>query len=277
MRGRILIVAGSDSGGGAGIQADIKAVTALGGFAMTAITALTAQNTLGVHGVLGVDPAFIARQMAVVLDDLGADCIKIGMLHDQSVIGTVVDMLAAKAPGVPVVCDPVMIAKGGHPLLVESAVAALRTRLLPAATLLTPNLPEAEALLGGAPIADQAAMDAAALALRRLGPAAVLLKGGHAAGPEVVDVLADGDGIRHFRSPRIATRHTHGTGCTLASAIATGIAQGLPLARAVERARDYVLEAIRRAPGFGAGHGPLDHGHTMCGQGVGCGQGAGGR
>ena len=262
MRGRVLIVAGSDSGGGAGIQADIKAVTALGGFAMTAITALTAQNTLGVHGVVGIDPAFIALQMAVVLDDLGADCVKTGMLHDAAVVDVVATMLAEKAPGVPLVCDPVMIAKGGHPLLAESAVEALRQRLLPRAALLTPNLPEAEALLGVG-ISGPAAMDAAAMALRGLGPAAVLLKGGHGEGAVVLDVLADADGIRHFRSPRIETRHTHGTGCTLASAIAVGIAQGMPLRQAVARARDYVLEAIRRAPGFGAGHGPLDHGHTM--------------
>ncbi|BBK39409.1 hydroxymethylpyrimidine/phosphomethylpyrimidine kinase [Allostella sp. ATCC 35155] len=262
MRGRVLIVAGSDSGGGAGIQADIKTVTALGGFAMTAITALTAQNTLGVHGVLPIAPDFIARQMEVVLDDLGADAVKTGMLHDSAVIRTVADMLAAKAPDVPLVCDPVMIAKGGHALLVESAVDALRTLLLPRAAVLTPNLPEAETLLGR-PIGDLSAMEEAAVALRRLGPAAVLLKGGHGAGEEVVDVLADAHGVHRFRSQRIATRHTHGTGCTLASAIATGIAQGMELAAAVGRARDYVQEAIRRAPGYGAGHGPLDHGYTM--------------
>ncbi|WP_374449505.1 bifunctional hydroxymethylpyrimidine kinase/phosphomethylpyrimidine kinase [Stella sp.] len=263
MRGRVLIVAGSDSGGGAGIQADIKAVTALGGFAMTAVTALTAQNTLGVHGVLPVAPDFIARQMAVVLDDLGADAVKTGMLHDVPVIRTVVEMLAARAPDVPLVCDPVMVAKGGHALLVESAVEALRRLLLPRAAVLTPNIPEAEALLGHA-IPDLAAMERAVVEIRRLGPAAVLLKGGHAAGDEVVDILADAGGIHRFRSPRIATRHTHGTGCTLASAIAAGIAQGMPLVAAVARARDYVLEAIRRAPGYGQGHGPLDHGHTMC-------------
>lgn len=262
MRGRVLIVAGSDSGGGAGIQADIKAVTALGGFAMTAVTALTAQNTLGVHGVLPIPTDFVARQMTVVLDDLGADAIKTGMLHDDAVIRTVVEVLAAKAPGVPLVCDPVMIAKGGHALLLDSAVDALRGLLLPRAAVLTPNLPEAEALLGRA-IPDLAAMEQAAVALRGLGPAAVLLKGGHAEGADVVDVLADAGGIRRFRSPRIATRHTHGTGCTLASAIAAGIAQGMALGDAVARARDYVLEAIRRAPGYGAGHGPLDHGHTM--------------
>ncbi|MCC7274390.1 MAG: bifunctional hydroxymethylpyrimidine kinase/phosphomethylpyrimidine kinase [Alphaproteobacteria bacterium] len=262
MRGRVLVVAGSDSGGGAGIQADIKAVTCLGGFAMTAVTALTAQNTLGVHGVLAVAPDFIARQIAVVLDDLGADCIKTGMLHDAAVIETVVAALAAHAPGVPLVCDPVMIAKGGHPLLVAAAVDTLRARLLPRATLLTPNLPEAEALLGRA-IPDAAAMAEAAVALRGLGPAAVLLKGGHAEGPVVVDVLADAEGTLAFESPRIATRHTHGTGCTLASAVATGIAQGMALRLAVGRARAYVLEALRSAPGFGHGHGPLDHAHTL--------------
>ncbi|BBK34332.1 hydroxymethylpyrimidine/phosphomethylpyrimidine kinase [Stella humosa] len=262
MRGRVLIVAGSDSGGGAGIQADIKAVTALGGFAMTAITALTAQNTLGVHGVVAIDPAFVARQMAVVLADLGADCIKTGMLHDAAVIAAVVDTLAEHAPAVPLVCDPVMVAKGGHALLLDSAVAALRDRLLPRATVLTPNLPEAEVLLGR-PIAGPAAMEQAAVDLRALGPAAVLLKGGHGEGDEVVDVLADGEGLHVFRSARLDTRHTHGTGCTLASAIAAGIAQGLALRPAVAAARDYVWEAIRRAPGFGAGHGPLDHGHTM--------------
>ncbi|MGE0717254.1 MAG: hydroxymethylpyrimidine/phosphomethylpyrimidine kinase, partial [Alphaproteobacteria bacterium] len=179
MRGRVLIVAGSDSGGGAGIQADIKAVTCLGGFAMTAITALTAQNTLGVHGVLPIQTGFITQQIAVVLEDLGADCIKTGMLHDTATIASVVDALAAGAPGVPLVCDPVMIAKGGHPLLQAEAVDALRARLLPRASLLTPNLPEAEALLGRAIVDDPEAMAAAATALRAAGPAAVFLKGGH--------------------------------------------------------------------------------------------------
>lgn len=261
MRGRVLIVAGSDSGGGAGIQADIKTVTALGGYAMTAVTALTAQNTLGVHGVVAVAPDFVARQMQVVLDDLGADAIKTGMLVDAAIINAVAGVLAARDPAIPVVIDPVMIAKGGAALLDPEALAAL-ARLLPRAALLTPNLPEAEALLGRR-IGSVAEMIAAASELRTRGPAAVLVKGGHLEGEIVTDVLATGDGVSEFSGPRIATRHTHGTGCTLASAIATGLAQGASLDAAVRRARDYVREAIRTAPGFGAGHGPLNHGHVI--------------
>jgi hydroxymethylpyrimidine/phosphomethylpyrimidine kinase len=262
MKGRVLIIAGSDSGGGAGIQADIKAVTALGGFAMTAVTALTAQNTLGVHGVLGVDPAFIRRQMAVVLEDLGADALKTGMLHDVPVIEAVSAEIALRAKGVPLVADPVMVAKGGHPLLAPEAVGALKARLLPLASLITPNLPEAE-VLTGRPIRDVPAMREAAAALRGLGVPAVLLKGGHLPGDEVTDLLVTAEGEEAFTSPRIATRHTHGTGCTLASAIATGLAQGMALREAVLRARAYVHAAIAAAPGYGSGHGPLDHGITF--------------
>jgi hydroxymethylpyrimidine/phosphomethylpyrimidine kinase len=262
MHGRVLIIAGSDSGGGAGIQADIKAVTALGAFAMTAITALTAQNTLGVHGVSAVPVAFIRQQIAVVLDDLGADAIKTGMLHDVPVIEAVCDEIAARAPGVPLVADPVMVAKGGHPLLAPDAVGALKARLLPLATVITPNLPEAE-VLAGRPIRDVAAMREAAAALRGLGVPAVLLKGGHLEGDTVTDLLVTAGGTEEFVSPRIATRHTHGTGCTLASAIAAGLAQGLALREAVVRARAYVRAAIAAAPGFGAGHGPLDHAVTF--------------
>jgi hydroxymethylpyrimidine/phosphomethylpyrimidine kinase len=262
LRGRVLIVAGSDSGGGAGIQADIKAVTALGGYAATAITALTAQNTLGVHGVFPVDPEFIEAQMVAVLDDIGADCVKTGMLGVAPVIETVAAVLERRAAGIPLVVDPVMVAKGGARLLAPEAVDALKTRLLPRARLATPNIPEAEALLGRA-IGGPGEMEAAARALLDLGPEAVLLKGGHLEGERVVDVLAEGDRIRRFEGPRIATRHTHGTGCTLASAAAQGLAQGMELAAAVARARAYVLEAIATAPGFGAGHGPLNHGHTV--------------
>lgn len=262
MKGRVLIAAGSDSGGGAGIQADIKTVTALGGYAATAITALTAQNTRGVFGVLPIPPDFIRQQMALVLDDIGADCVKTGMLHDAAVIETVAAVLEEKAPGVPLVVDPVMIAKGGAALLDPAATATLRARLLPRATLLTPNLPEAEALSGLA-IADLDGMKRAADKLLSLGPDAVLVKGGHLPGTMLHDVLADADGLRILEGPRIETLHTHGTGCTLASAIATGIAQGMPLAAAVERARAYVVEAIRTAPGIGGGHGPLNHAHTV--------------
>jgi hydroxymethylpyrimidine/phosphomethylpyrimidine kinase len=262
MKGRVLVIAGSDSGGGAGIQADIKAVTALDGFAMTAITALTAQNTLGVHGVLGIDPAFIVKQIEVVLADLGADAVKTGMLHSASVIDAVVDALERLAPDVPLVADPVMVAKGGHRLLEAAAEDTVRRRLLPRATLITPNLPEAE-VLSGCTIVGEADMARAAEVLARIGARAVLMKGGHLEGTRVVDLLWRDGRIERFESPRIESRHTHGTGCTLASAIAAGLAQGLELAAAVRRARDYVHRAIVGAPGFGAGHGPLDHSHTV--------------
>jgi hydroxymethylpyrimidine/phosphomethylpyrimidine kinase len=262
MRGRVLIVAGSDSGGGAGIQADIKTVTMLDAFAATAITALTAQNTNGVFGVLPIDPAFIRQQMEVVLDDIGADAIKTGMLHDSAVIETVAAVLEERAPKVPLVLDPVMVAKGGAPLIQTDAIATLKRRLLPRAAVLTPNLPEAE-ILAGRRIADVAAMREAARALLGLGCGAVLLKGGHLDGDTVHDILATAGGLREWQSPRIDSRHTHGTGCTLASAIAAGLAQGLSTEAAVERARDYVQRAIASAPGIGQGHGPLDHAHPL--------------
>lgn len=260
--GRVLIVAGSDSGGGAGIQADIKSVTALGGYAMTAVTALTAQDTEGVHGVHEVPVDFLRQQMELVVADIGVDCVKTGMLHSAPVIETVCDVLEARLPSVPLVVDPVMVAKGGHPLLEPSAMGALKTRLISRATVLTPNLPEAE-LLTGLTIRDEDDMRQAANLLLSLGPRAVLLKGGHMSGRDVVDLLASEDGIEAIRGPRIDTRHTHGTGCSLASAIACGLAQGLSLARAIRRARSYVLTAIATAPGWGRGHGPLNHVHTV--------------
>ncbi|MCW5772894.1 MAG: bifunctional hydroxymethylpyrimidine kinase/phosphomethylpyrimidine kinase [Rhodospirillaceae bacterium] len=262
MKGRVLIIAGSDSGGGAGIQADIKSVTALGGYAMTAITALTAQNTQGVFGIHAVPEAFIRQQIELCLTDIGADCIKTGMLATAATIETVVTALGEFAPTVPLVADPVMVAKGGAALLEESAVGAVRRLLLPRATVVTPNLPEAEGLLGRR-IASAAEMRDAGKALLQLGPKAVLMKGGHLAGATVIDVLVTADEVQAFESPRIDSRHTHGTGCTLASAIATGLAQGMKLAEAVARARAYVQAAIRSAPGYGKGHGPLDHAVTI--------------
>jgi hydroxymethylpyrimidine/phosphomethylpyrimidine kinase len=263
MVGRVLIIAGSDSSGGAGIQADLKTVTALGAYAATAITALTAQDTLGVHGIFAVDPAFVEQQMRVVLADIGADALKTGMLHSRAVIETVVGAAQRYAPGVPLVADPVMIAKGGAALLQEDAISAVRDVLVPAAAVLTPNLPEAEALVG-AKIRDVPDMRAAARALADLGAGAVLLKGGHLEGDRVVDVLFSREsGERLFEGPRIATRSTHGTGCTLASAIAAGLAARLPLPDAVDRARRYVVLAMQAAPGLGKGHGPLWHGHTV--------------
>ncbi len=258
IRGRVLICAGSDSGGGAGIQADIKTCTALGAYAATAITALTAQDTNGVQGVVGVDAAFIRLQMRMVLRDIGADAIKTGMLADSVTIAAVCDELEAEARGIPLVVDPVMVAKGGHPLLAQEAVATLKARLLPLASVITPNIPEAEVLAGLA-IPDLAAMHVAAAALLALGVPAVLLKGGHMAGATVVNLLATSEGIEVFESPRIDTTSTHGTGCTLASAITAGLAQGMALRDAVIRAERYVAAAIVSAPGFGRGHGPLDH------------------
>lgn len=260
--GRVLIIAGSDSGGGAGIQADIKAVTAVGGFAMTAITALTAQNTLGVEGVHPVPTAFLKEQIRVVLEDLGADCIKTGMLHDSDTVTAVVEALDAWALDIPLVVDPVMISQTGARLLDTGALTALREKLLPRAALLTPNLPEAEALLERT-IPDAAAMPDAARALRELTGGAVLLKGGHLAGDELRDVLCTDQGLETFSHRRIPTRHTHGSGCTLASAIAAGVAMGMPLETAVIRSRRYLLEAIRTAPGFGRGDGPMNHGWTV--------------
>lgn len=261
-KGRVLSIAGSDSGGGAGIQADIKTVTALGGYAATAITAITVQNTLGVRAIYPVPLDIIRGQIDAVLEDIGADCIKTGMLASADIIDAVWGRLQALAAHVPRVIDPVMVATSGARLIDEGAIAALKTRLVPGATLLTPNIPEAE-VLSGLPVADAESMRRAGQALLALGAKAVLVKGGHLEGPEVIDILVSTEGTEIFRSPRIDTRHTHGTGCTLASAIATGLAQGLPLVDAVQRARAYVHEAIRTAPGFGSGNGPLHHGHTL--------------
>lgn len=259
--GRVLIIAGSDSGGGAGIQGDIKTVTCLGGYAATAITALTAQNTQGVFGIHDVPEDFIARQIRLVLEDIGADCIKIGMLHKASVIETIAASLAAY-PNIPLVLDTVMFAKGGAPLLQPDAVDALKTLLVPHATIITPNIPEAEHLTGLA-IRTTVDMKKAAEKLLTLGTGAVLVKGGHADDTTVTDILLGNSLDIALESPRIATRHTHGTGCTFASAIATGIAHGLPLEQAVRRAHGYVAAAIAHAPAIGHGHGPLGHNYMI--------------
>ena len=255
--GRVLIIAGSDSGGGAGVQADIKTVTVLGGHAATAITAITVQNTLGVQSVHALSPDLIAAQAWAVLDDIGADVIKIGMLGSAAVVEIVARLLDAAA-GIPAVIDPVMIAKGGQDLLDDDAIDGLRRLLIPRATLLTPNAPEAAALTGLS-VETTDDLRRAGEALLRLGAQSVLMKGGHVPGDTVVDILMSDTGETTFEGLRLDTRHTHGTGCTLASACATGLAQGLPLEQAVARAWGYTAEAIRRAPGFGAGHGPLDH------------------
>ncbi|TZG28763.1 bifunctional hydroxymethylpyrimidine kinase/phosphomethylpyrimidine kinase [Sphingomonas montanisoli] len=244
---RILIIAGSDSGGGAGIQADIKTVTMLGGHAMTAITALTAQNTLGVTGVMPVPADFVLTQIDAVVSDIGVDAVKIGMIGSAEVVNAVADRLAA-LENIPIVFDPVMVATSGSLLADEATIAAFG-RLMDIATVVTPNLPEL-AVLGGS---------AEALAARH--GCAVLAKGGHGEGADLTDrlVIADG-GSTEWTSERIETRHTHGTGCTLASAIATGLGQGLKLSEAVEKAREFVRASLLAAPGLGNGHGPMGQG-----------------
>jgi hydroxymethylpyrimidine/phosphomethylpyrimidine kinase len=258
--GRVLIIAGSDSGGGAGIQADIKTVTAMGGYAATAITAITVQNTLGVHGVHSLPLELIEAQAKAVLDDLGTDAVKTGMLGSVEVVERVAAILDCTPA--PAVVDPVMIAKGGNPLLPGEAIEAVRRLMVPRAALLTPNAPEAEALTG-LEVTDLDGQRRAGEAILQMGAHAVLMKGGHVDGETVVDLLLTQTGETLLQGPRVHTRHTHGTGCTLASACAAGLAKGLPLEMAVAEAWAYVAEAIRHAPGFGQGHGPLGHGWPL--------------
>lgn len=256
----VLSIAGSDPSGGAGIQADLKAISANGGYAMAALTALTAQNTQGVQAIHLVPPEFVAAQVAAVFDDIRVDAVKIGMIATADIAKAVASALAGRASGA-VVLDPVMIAKGGAPLLEEEAIGALRTALLPLATVLTPNLPEAAHLLGRAPATSRAEMAAQGAALRDLGPQAVLMKGGHLDGGESPDCLVTGDGVHWIEGARIATHRTHGTGCTLAAALAAQLAQGKSLLAATEAAKAYVAGAIAGADALsvGSGHGPTHH------------------
>lgn len=262
MTARVLIIAGSDSGGGAGIQADIKTVTMLGGHAMTAITAITAQNTVGVRAIHALPPALLAQQIDAVVEDIGVDAVKVGMLHEPEVVRVVAAALRRHRIET-VVLDPVMVATSGDRLITEPTVHVLVDELFPLASLITPNLDEAAWLLGRT-IGDEAQLDDAARALQALGAPAVLLKGGHLPGAEVVDLLLPPAPAvpRRWRSPRIASRNTHGTGCTLSTAIACHLALGLALADAVQAARDYVQRALAggAALRIGHGHGPLNHG-----------------
>jgi hydroxymethylpyrimidine/phosphomethylpyrimidine kinase len=255
---RLLIIAGSDCGGGAGLQADIKTADALGVYAMTAVTAVTAQNTKTVSAIHPVPAANVAAQIEACLSDIGADAIKIGMLGSASVVRAVAGAIAKPAKKIPVVLDPVMVSTSGSRLLSDRAVAALKRDLLPLVTLVTPNIPEARALVGlkGTTIRQ---VERAGHALMQMGAKAALIKGGHATRSTVDDVLVWEGGTEIFAFPRIKTRHTHGTGCTYASAIACGLAEGLSIPLAVGRAREYVQAAIEAAPGFGKGHGPLGH------------------
>jgi hydroxymethylpyrimidine/phosphomethylpyrimidine kinase len=274
LQGRVLIVAGSDPSGGAGIQADIKTVTALGGYAAAAISALTVQNTLGVSDVMAVPPAFVGAQIKAVLDDIGADCLKTGMLYGAPTIEATAQAIEDCGYKGPIVVDPVMVATSGDALLQPRAVDALKQLLIKGAALVTPNIPEAEALTGLA-ISSKADMARAGEAILALGCEAVLVKGGHLPGGKLVDLLLSKDGLmRESESLRIDTRHTHGTGCTLASAVATGLSQGLALEDAYQQAQAYVRRAIQLAPGLGSGHGPLGHaaagygaaGHSVAGK-----------
>jgi len=260
---RVLSIAGSDSGGGAGIQADLKTFSALGCYGMTAITALTAQNTQGVRAIHGVPPEFLAAQIDAVVEDIGVDAVKIGMLHAPEVVRVVAQ--AIRRHGLPhVVLDPVMVATSGDRLIAEETVAVLVRELFPLATVITPNLDEAELLLGHA-IDGIHALEPAARELLALGAQNVLLKGGHLQGDEVVDLLLRPEmPLLRLASPRIASHNVHGTGCTLSSAIAAHLALGLTLDEAVRRARDYILAAIAAGATVrtGHGHGPLNHGHA---------------
>ena len=256
-RGSVMTVAGSDSGGGAGIQADIKTVTLLGSYASSVITALTAQNTMGVKAIHGVPASFVADQLDAVLSDIPVDVVKSGMLFSGEIIGTLAEKLAVYGKRM-FVLDPVMVAKGGSRLIGENAVAVLIEKLLPMAYLLTPNIPEAESLTG-LTIVDENSMIEAAQALYASGARNVLVKGGHLPDGDAVDILYDGHTIRRYTAPRIESANTHGTGCSCASAISAFLAQGEPLPVAVARAKEFISAGIRLAGPLGKGHGPLNH------------------
>lgn len=256
-RGAVLTIAGSDSGGGAGIQADLKTITLLGGYGASVITALTAQNTLGVTGIHPSPPEFVATQIDAVLSDIPIDIVKTGMLFSEKIISAVAERLAHYSKKF-IVVDPVMIAKGGAALIDRSAVDAFKQKLLPMTYLLTPNIPEAEELTGII-INSVDDMKRSAEMLKKSGCRNILIKGGHGNGLESTDLLFDGVSFKTFSSPRIDSANTHGTGCTLSSAIATFLAQGEPLSIAIAKAKDFITSAIRLATPLGKGHGPVNH------------------
>lgn len=258
--GRVLVIAGSDSSGGAGIQADIKTITMLGGYGASAVTALTAQNTMGVHKIHNVPPDFIRAQIETMLEDIGADVIKIGMLGSKEIIFAVIDVIKPFVKnGVKLVLDPVMVAKGGAALLEKDSVAVFCEELLPLATIITPNIFEAE-ILSSAPAKERTQRIKAAGQLQKMGAKNILLTGGEETGSELFDVFLDEEGgVKIFTHKRQDTRNTHGTGCTLASAIATGLAKNLNMMKAIEDAINFVQKAIISAPNLGMGYGPLGH------------------
>jgi hydroxymethylpyrimidine/phosphomethylpyrimidine kinase len=268
----VLAVAGSDSSGGAGVQADLKTVAALGGYGMSVITAVTAQNSTGVHGTWPLPAEAVAAQLSAVLDDIGADVVKTGMLATPEIVNAVVDVLAGylAGNGTPLVVDPVGISKHGDRLLSAPALAVVRERLLPLATVVTPNLDEVTALTGVTVHSEQD-LPVAAAAVLRLGARWVLVKGGHLPGPDAdaVDLLTDGTTSWWLRAPRLERRHTHGTGCTLASAISMGLAEGAPVTDAVAAAKEYVTGAIAAGFPLGRGVGPVHHGWKTATPGAG--------
>lgn len=253
---RLLVIAGSDSSAGAGIQADLKTAQAFGVYAQTAITAVTVQDTKGVHAVETISAPAVKWQIEVALGDIGADAIKIGMLGSGPIVAAVADVL--EHVSLPLVLDPVLVSSSGRRLLDDHGIGILKSRLLPRAFLVTPNWPECEVLTGIRPNSD-GTMEDAAKAFAQFGAKNILIKGGHGDGASVRDVLIEADGqISIFESPRQDARHTHGTGCVLSTAIACGLAEGKSLIGAVRRAHDFVQHAIRTAPGLGSGHGPLN-------------------
>ncbi|HUE75927.1 MAG TPA: bifunctional hydroxymethylpyrimidine kinase/phosphomethylpyrimidine kinase [Chloroflexota bacterium] len=252
-----LTIAGSDSGGGAGIQADLKTFSALGVFGTSAITAITAQNTVGVTAIQELPPALIAAQIDAVLSDIGADVVKTGMLSSQEIITVVAERL--RHHGVRnLVVDPVMVAKSGDRLLRIEAVSAYKDLILPISLVVTPNLGEAEELVGRTLSSDEDIRKAAA-EIHAMGTPYVVMKGGHRPGEDVVDVLFDGKDYVEFRARRVQTTSTHGTGCTFASALAAGLARGMDISAAVHLAKIYITRAVENAPGIGRGHGPVHH------------------
>lgn len=260
----VLTIAGSDPSGGAGVQADLKTFAANGTYGMAALTALTAQNTQGVSGVELIPPAFVTAQIAAVFADVRVDAVKIGMIATAQIAAAVATALAEHRT-IPIVLDPVMVAKGGASLLADEAIAALRTELLPLATILTPNLPEAARLLDVPEATDRTMMAEQAIALTKLGPRAAFVKGGHLDQPDSPDVLCVDGRVHWFEGVRTPSKNTHGTGCTVSSALAAQLAQGASFNAAVEAAKRYVAGAIAAADALsvGHGHGPVHHFHTL--------------
>ncbi len=259
MKGRVLTIAGSDSSGGAGIQADIKTISTLGSYSMSAITAITVQDTNMVSEVFPIPEHIVKGQIASVLGDIGVDAVKTGMLMSPNIILTVATELRNHNSPIPLVVDPVMMSTSGHMLLKPHSVNAIIDEILPIATLLTPNLAEAAKITNVELLKNMDDMRSAAYKILKMGPKAVLIKGGHLKGDILTDLLVTPNMEKIFSSLRVPGKDTHGTGCTLASGIATGLAQGMPLEDAIARAHDFVHKALEHAPGFGHGRGPLNH------------------